>query len=271
VTPSHIRDLVMANRILANEGVVDAFGHVSIRSLDSPSHYFMSRSRAPELITADDLMEFTLDGEAIDLQERTPYSERMIHGAVYEARPEVNAVIHNHAYEVIPFGITGVPLRPVMHACGVIGSNIPTWDIRDRFGEGNHLVVNMDQGRDLARCLGDRRVALMKRHGCVVAGRNLREAVATAVYLQVNARLLLQSLSLGRPDYLTPLEVEKCTALVTTPPGLDRAWELSFPKILSGARDSPLAAESSHDRGDAHGPLLARDVRRRLVEVAPPA
>ena len=223
--PSDLHDLVIANRILANEGVVDAFGHVSIRNPEDPNRYFHSRSRAPELVTAYDLMEFGLAGDAIDLQGRTPYSERMIHGAIYEARPEINAVIHNHAYEVIPFGVTGVPLRPIMHACGLIGSDIPTWDIRDRFGETNHLVVNMDQGRDLARCLGDRRVALMKRHGCVIACRTLREAVATAIYLQVNARLLLQSLQLCKPDYLTPIETEKCAALVTTPPGLDRAWE----------------------------------------------
>jgi ribulose-5-phosphate 4-epimerase/fuculose-1-phosphate aldolase len=223
--PSDLHDLVIANRILAHEGVVDAFGHVSIRNPEDPNRYVQSRSRAPELVTADDLMEFSLAGDAIDLRGRTPYSERMIHGAIYEARPEINAVIHNHAYEVIPFGVTGVPLRPIMHACGVIGSDIPTWDIRDRFGETNHLVVTMDQGRDLARCLGERRVALMKRHGCVIACRTLREAVATAIYLQVNARLLLQSLQLGKPDYLTPTETEKCAALVTTPPGLDRAWE----------------------------------------------
>lgn len=225
MTLSYLRDLVIANRILANEGVVDAFGHVSIRSPDNPGRYFISRSRAPELVTADDLIEFTLDGEAIDLQGRTPYSERMIHGAVYETRSEVNAVIHNHAYEVIPFGVTGVPLKPIMHTCGPIGSHIPTWDIREKFGEGDHLVVTMDQGRDLARCLGDRSVALMKRHGCVVAGKDIREAVMTAVYLQVNAKLLLQSLQLGKPDYLTPLEAERCTARQTSPVSLDRAWE----------------------------------------------
>ena len=233
MTPSHLSDLVIANRILANEGVVDAFGHVSIRSPDNPARYFMSRSRAPELVTADDLREFTLDGVATDPQGRTPYGERMIHGAVYEARPEVNAVIHNHAYEVIPFGVTGVPLRPIMHCCGVIGSDIPTWDIREKFGEGDHLVVTMDQGRDLVRCLGDRRVALMKRHGCVVSGKNVREAVMTAVYLQINARLLLQSLQLGTPDYLTPLEVESCTARQVSPLGLDRAWE--YWSIRAGA------------------------------------
>jgi HCOMODA/2-hydroxy-3-carboxy-muconic semialdehyde decarboxylase len=225
VAQSDLHDLVIANRILAHEGVVDAFGHVSIRSPDKPNRYFQSRSRAPELVTADDLMEFSLEGQALDAQGRTPYGERFIHGAVYETRPEINAVIHNHAYEVIPFGVTGVPLRPIMHCCGVIGSDIPTWDIRDKFGETDHLVVNMDQGRDLARCLGDRRVALMKRHGCVIACRTLREAVATAVYLQVNARLLLQALQLGKPDYLTPLEAERCTARIISPLGLDRAWE----------------------------------------------
>ena len=118
MTPNYLRDLVIANRILANEGVVDAFGHVSVRNPDNPARNFMSRSRAPELITVDDLMEFTIDGEAIDLQGRMPYNERIIHGAAYEARPEVNAVIHNHAYEVIPFGVNGIPLRPIMHACG---------------------------------------------------------------------------------------------------------------------------------------------------------
>ena len=222
---SQLRDLVVANRILANEGVVDAFGHVSIRNSEDARRYFQSRSRAPELVSANDLMEFDLGGDALDPQGRTPYGERMIHGAIYEARPEINAVIHNHAYEVIPFGVTSVPLRPILHQCGIIGTDIPVWDIRDKFGETNHLVMNMEQGRDLARCLGARRVALMKRHGCVVAGKTLREAVATSIYLQVNARLLLQSLQLGQPDYLTELETEKCAELLTTPLGLDRAWE----------------------------------------------
>jgi ribulose-5-phosphate 4-epimerase/fuculose-1-phosphate aldolase len=225
MTSLHLHDLVVANRILANEGVVDAFGHVSIRNPSNPKNYIMSRSRAPELIELDDLMEFTLDGQATDEKGRTPYDERMIHGAVYEARPDVNAVIHNHAYEVIPFGVTGVPLRPVMHSCGLIGSDIPTWDIRNTFGEGDHLVVTMDQGRDLARCLGKQRVALMKRHGCVVTGRNVREAVMAAVYLQVNARLLLQCLQLGTPDHLTPTEVEKRVERLDNRRGLDRAWE----------------------------------------------
>jgi HCOMODA/2-hydroxy-3-carboxy-muconic semialdehyde decarboxylase len=219
------RDLVLANHILAHESVVDAFGHVSVRHPERRDRYLLSHSRAPELVVDDDLVEFDLDGNSAELRGRTPYGERMIHGAIYETHPEVNAVIHNHAYEVIPFGVTSTPIRPIMHTCAVIGPDIPTWDIRAKFGETDHLVVTMEQGRDLARCLGARRVALMKRHGCVVVGRNLREAVNTAVYLQVNARMLLQTLPLGTPDYLTPAEIEKCTARQMSPLGLDRAWE----------------------------------------------
>jgi len=151
-----LRELVTANRILAHEGVVDAFGHVSVRHPDNPERFLLSRSRAPELIVVEDLMEFTLDGDAIDLRDRTPYGERVIHGAVYEARPEVNAVVHNHSYELIPFGITDTPLRAVAHTCASIGAEIPVWDIRDKFGETDHLVITMEQGRDLATCLGVR-------------------------------------------------------------------------------------------------------------------
>jgi ribulose-5-phosphate 4-epimerase/fuculose-1-phosphate aldolase len=220
-----VRDLVIANRILAREGVVDAFGHVSVRHPDNPERYLLSRSRAPELITAEDIMEFTLDGEAVDLRDRTPYGERMIHGAIFELRPEVNAVVHNHSYDLIPFAVTEAPLRPIMHTCSVIGYDIPRWDIRDRFGETDHLVVTMEQGRDLARTLGDNRVALMKRHGCVVAGLDLREVVMNAVYLQANARMQLQAMQLGPVDFLTPVETEKCIARQGSPLSIDRAWE----------------------------------------------
>ncbi|NQU70961.1 MAG: class II aldolase/adducin family protein [Rhodospirillales bacterium] len=220
-----IRDLVIANRILAREGVVDAFGHVSIRHPDNPDRYLMSCSRAPELVTADDIMEFTLDGEPVDARDRKPYGERPIHGGIYEMRPEVNSVVHNHAHEILPFGITNTPMRPVAHVCGPIGTDIPVWDIRDNFGETDHLVLTMEQGRDLAKTLGDNRVALMRGHGGVVSGGDLRQSVMTAVYLQVNAKLLLQSLQLGTPNYLTPTEIEKCTARQFHPLSLDRAWE----------------------------------------------
>ena len=219
-------ELVVANRILAREGVVDAFGHISVRHPDNPERYFMSRSRAPELITRDDLMEFKLDGEAIDLQDRTPYGERFIHGSIYEKRPDVHSVIHNHSHEIIPFGATKTTsLRAVAHVGSPIGHNVKTWDIRDKFGETNLLVVNMDQGRDLATTLGDGRVALMRGHGAVVAAANIKNAVMTAVYLQVNAKLQLMTLQLGEPVYLSDAEVDNCFETQTSPLGLDRAWE----------------------------------------------
>jgi len=220
-----IRSLVIANRILAREGVVDAFGHVSIRHPDNPDRYLMSCSRAPELVTAADIMEFTLDGEPVDARDRKPYGERPIHGAIYEMRPEVSSVVHNHAHEILPFGITNTPMRPVAHVCGPIGADIPVWDIRDNFGETDHLVLTMEQGRDLAKTLGDNKVALMRGHGGVVSGGDVRESVMTAVYLQVNAKLLLQCLQLGSPNYLTPTEVEKCTARQFNDLSLDRAWD----------------------------------------------
>lgn len=221
-----LAELVVANRILAREGVVDAFGHISVRSPDNPERYFMSRSRAPELITRDDLMEFKLDGEAIDLQDRTPYGERFIHGSIYEKRPDVHSVIHNHSHEIIPFGATkNTTLRPVAHVGSPIGHNVQTWDIRDKFGETDLLVVNMDQGRDLAATLDNGRVALMRGHGAVVAGSNIRNTVMTAVYLQVNAKLQLMTLQLGEPIYLSDAEIDKCFERQTSPLATDRAWE----------------------------------------------
>ncbi|MPY70976.1 MAG: class II aldolase/adducin family protein [Alphaproteobacteria bacterium] len=220
-----IRELVIANRILAREGVVDAFGHVSIRHPENPERYLLSRSRAPELIEPGDIMEFTLDGEAVDLRGRTPYGERMIHGAIYELRPEVQSVIHNHSCELIPFSVTDAPLRPIMHTCAVIGSEIPRWDIRDKFGDTDHLVVTMEQGRDLAGSLAGNRAMLMRRHGSVVVGGNVKEAVMNAVYMQANAKMQMQAMQLGTPDFLNPAETEKCIARQMSPLAIDRAWE----------------------------------------------
>ena len=220
-----MRDVVVANRILAREGVVDAYGHVSMRHPDNPDHYLMSRSRSPELVTLDDIMEFRLDGEPIDDRGRTPYAERHIHGAIYEKRPEMTSAVHNHSHDVIPYTITPVKLRPVAHVGAAIGAEVPVWDIRDNFGETDHLVLTMEQGRDLAKTLGDNKVALMRGHGGVVSGGDVRESVMTAVYLQVNAKLLLQCLQLGTPNYLTATEIEKCTARQFNELSLDRAWD----------------------------------------------
>ena len=222
---SQLEDLATANRILAREDVVDAYGHVSIRHPKNPDRYFLSRSRAPELVEAGDLMEYTLEGEPVDQRGRAMYSERPIHGGVYESRPEVMAVVHNHSQPVVPFGVTGTPLRPVFHLAAIIGDDIPVWDIRDNFGDTNLLVTTMEQGRNLAAALGPRRVALMRGHGCVVTGRSLKEAVMAAVYLQVNARLLLESLRLGDVKYLSPGEIAEMSESQVQPRTLARAWE----------------------------------------------
>ena len=217
--------LVTANRILAREGVVDAYGHVSIRHPKRPDRYILSQSRAPDLVEVSDLMEYTLEGDPVDQQGRSMYSERPIHGGIYQAREDVMAVVHNHSPTVIPFSVTNTPLRPMFHLGAIIGPELPVWDIRDNFQDTNMLVTNMDQGRDLAACLGDRRVSLMRGHGCVIAGQTIREVVMASVYLQVNAGLLLQSLQLGEVKYLSPGEIEMMSDSQMRLTGQERAWE----------------------------------------------
>src|SRR5262245_21618628 len=169
----HIGQLVIANRILANEGVVDAYGHVSIRHPHTPECYLLSWSRSPELVECTDIMEFTLDGKPVS-DGRAPYLERFIHGAIYEARPDIHAVVHAHAEDVLTFSRTTTPRRPVIHSGSFMGAHVPVWDIADNFGDQtNLLVTNMAQGRDLARCLGSNSVALMRGHGFAAAASSL--------------------------------------------------------------------------------------------------
>src|SRR5918997_6992959 len=202
-------ELVTANRILAREEVVDSFGHVSARHPDRPDRYLLSRARAPDCIEAEDIMEFTLEGEPIDARDRKPYLERFIHGALYEARPDVQAVVHNHSPSVIPFGVTGTRLKPLLHMCASIGHNVPLWDSHDRFGDTALLVENMDMGRDLAKSVEKGRTALMRGHGAVVVAPTLRHAVFISVYLELAAKLQMQAMPLGSVKYLTDGEVDK--------------------------------------------------------------
>ena len=220
-----LQDLVTANRILAREEVVDAFGHVSIRHPEQPDRYILSQSRAPELVETADLMEYTLEGEPLDQRDRPMYSERPIHGGAYEARPDVMAVVHNHSPAVVPFGVTGVPLRPMFHMGAVVGEPVPVWDIRDNFSNTSLLVTTMEQGRDLAASLGPNSAALMRGHGCVVVGSTLKQAVMRSVYLQANARLLLASLSLGEVKYLSSSEIQLMAESLSRPSSVARAWE----------------------------------------------
>ena len=193
-----VNDLLAANRILSHEGVIDALGHVSCRHPERPAHFLMSRARAPALVIADDLMEFDGEGTPVDPQDRRPYVERFIHAAVYAARADINAVVHDHSAEIIPFGVSAVPLRPVSHVGGLIGAEVPVWDIAERFGnETNLMVVNLDMGRDLAARMGNGLVVLMRGHGAVAAGVSIRQAVIVAITLNQQARLLRDAIALG--------------------------------------------------------------------------
>lgn len=218
-------DLATANRILAHENVIDGFGHISIRHPERPDRYFLSRSRSPELVTLDDLMEYDLECKPIDQRGRVMYAERVIHGGIFKLRPDVNAVIHHHAQAVLPFTFTKEKLRPVFHLGGVIGRDVPSWDIRTKFGDTNLLVVTMDQGLDLARALGSNRMALLRRHGAVVVGKTLRQAVFTAVYSTDNAKLQRAGREFGEVEYLSDGEIDETGKLLDMPVALDRAWE----------------------------------------------
>lgn len=205
-----LNDLVIANRILANEDIVDAYGHVSVRHPDRPDRFFLARSLAPEFITRKDIIEFNLDGTPVNEEKRAVYLERFIHGGIFEARPDVMAVVHAHAEDILPFGIAnGTPLRPVIHSGSFIGSKVPVWDIADNFGDTNLLVANVAQGQDLAKCMGAANVALMRGHGFAAAARSLIEVVRMSVFLPRNARALMRAKALGGEiKYLAQGEID---------------------------------------------------------------
>jgi HCOMODA/2-hydroxy-3-carboxy-muconic semialdehyde decarboxylase len=223
-----IADLVIANRILAREEVVDAYGHVSVRNPDDPRRFFLSRSLSPDLVERDDIIELGLDGQPVRDEKRALYLERFIHAAIFEARPDVNSVVHAHAEDILAFGIAqATPLRPVIHSGSFIGSNVPVWDIADKFGDTNLLVTNMEEGRDLARWLAKSSVALMRGHGFAAAGRSLIETVRMSVYLPRNARALLRAKQLGGDiKYLSQGEIDaRNRGYSPYSPETWRAWE----------------------------------------------
>lgn len=222
-------DLVSANHILGREGVLSAYGHVSVRDPDDPGRFHLSRARAPGLVEQGDLLDFDLEGRQSVADPPALYIERFIHAAVYEARPDVNAVCHNHAPELLPFSISrSVPLRGVIHSAGFLGSAVPVWDIADEFGTGTDLLVRtVDQGRSLARALGSGGVALMRGHGSVVAAGDVRRLVSMCVGVVTNARVQLGALTMGE---FQPLHDGEASArserpAADRPPDDGRAWE----------------------------------------------
>ena len=219
-----LEDLVTANRVLASQNIVDSFGHVSVRSPDNPKRYYLSRARAPERVERADIMEFTLEGDPVDAQGRKPYLERFIHGAAYEARPDVMAVIHNHSPGVIPFGITGRKMRPIMHMCATIGHDVPIWDQHKKFGDTNLLVETWRRPRP--------RQDLGQRPHRADARPRLRRGRPRSARHGLHRGLSgaeRQAADAGRGhEQEGPLSHQgrnEKVAATTTPPNVNRAWE----------------------------------------------
>ena len=218
-----IEDIVTGS--LADFGVLDGFGHISARHPTNPNHFLMSRSLAPALVTADDIMELDLDGNAVGNSGRSVFLERFIHSEIYKARPDVMSVVHTHSPGVIPFTVSQAPLRPMYHNAAFLAAGAPVWDIRKDFGETDMLVRDPSLGKSLAQTLGDKSVVLMRGHGDVTVGPSVKVAVFRAYYTDVNARLQSQAIALGGDvNYLTPGEGAKADTVNLAV--LDRIWNL---------------------------------------------
>jgi ribulose-5-phosphate 4-epimerase/fuculose-1-phosphate aldolase len=225
-----IQDLVAANHILANEGVLDGYGHVSTRLASNPKVYLLSRSLAPELVTDADLIQYGLDNNPLNANGRSQYLERFIHGKIYQARTDVTAIVHSHSPAVIPFGVSTVPMRPLYHMAAFVGQGIPVFDIRSVAGMTDMIVRDASLAGALANTLGDKPAVLMRGHGAVIVGSSLCQAVGRSVYLQLNAQLQMQAIALGgKVEYLSPEESIKSGA----PDDYQRAWSLWKRKVSS--------------------------------------
>ena len=220
-----IRELVAANRILYREGVVDGFGHVSVRHERDPRRFLLSRNIAPGTVTAADILEYDLDGNPLDARGRSSYLERFIHGEIYRARPDVQAVVHSHSPSVIPFGVTGRPLRPIFHMSGFLGMSVPVFEIREAGGPATDMLIrDRKLGAALAQKLGPAAFALMRGHGAVAVGDSIKQVVARAIYAEANARLQSEALRLGDITFLN--EREAANAAATIDSVLERPWGL---------------------------------------------
>ncbi|ANY16560.1 class II aldolase/adducin family protein [Bordetella pseudohinzii] len=221
-----IEDLVIANHILFDQGIVDAFGHVSVRHDQNPDRFLLTRNMAPATVSADDIVEFLLDGTPVNAAGRAVYLERFIHGEIYKARPDVQAIVHSHSPSVLPFSVSQrTRLRPICHMSGFLGGGTPVFEIREAAGDGTDLLIcNQGLGAALAQRLGKSSVVLMRGHGSTVVGPSLKHAVYRAVYAEVNARLQVDALRLGEVTYLSDKEAETAQRHIETQ--IDRPWEM---------------------------------------------
>jgi HCOMODA/2-hydroxy-3-carboxy-muconic semialdehyde decarboxylase len=260
-------ELALASRILANEGVLDAFGHVSLRHPDDPSRYLLPRSRSPQLVEPADVLAFTLDSEPVQPPADKLFAERVIHGCIYQARPDVMAVCHHHAPAVLPFAIAGVPIVPVFHLGAAVGGDIPFWDQHDEFGDTNLLVVKPEEGRSLARALGSHAAVLMTHHGATVVGADVRELVARSIFMCHNAQYQLQAHALGKVVPLTSGETRLAGTINAMPNVVGRTWEYWCMRLeragLLPARSAPARKPARSRPGKAKAGAGASGRRRR--------
>jgi HCOMODA/2-hydroxy-3-carboxy-muconic semialdehyde decarboxylase len=262
-----IDELALANRILAHEGVLDAFGHVSVRHPTDPGRYLLSRSRSPLLIEPADILQYTLDSEPVNAPKAHLYAERVIHGCIYQARPDVMAVCHHHAPAVMPFCIVGKTIQPVFHLGAAMGENVPFWDQHDEFGDTNLLVVKPEEGQSLARTLGQNSVVLMNRHGATVVGGGLKELVSRSIFMCQNAEYQMRAVTLGTPELLHRGEIKLAGAISLMPNVVTRTWEYwSMRLAASGGMPRAQSTAKAHRtkaRGGAKAQGSAKASRRR--------
>ena len=238
-------ELAIASRMLANEGVLDAFGHLSLRHPTDPDRYLLPRSRSPQLIEPSDVLEYTLDSEPVKPSPHRLFAERVIHGCIYQARPDVMAVCHHHAAAVLPFCIAGVPIVPVFHLGAAAGEDIPFWDQRDEFGDTNLLVVKPEEGRSLARALGARPAVLMNHHGATVVGSDVRELVSRSIFMCQNAQFQLQAHMLGKVVPLSSGETKRAGSINAMPNVTGRTWEYWTMRLDDAGRLPPHGAKAA--------------------------
>jgi HCOMODA/2-hydroxy-3-carboxy-muconic semialdehyde decarboxylase len=230
--PALIDDLVAANRILSDHGVLDAYGHISARDPKNPQRYWLSRSMAPVLVNAEDIIEFDLDSNPVRAGENRLFFERVIHGEIYKARPDVMAVVHNHSPSLIPFCNSETRLRPMVGNAAFLGDGVPVFDIRDVDDEGDLNVCNVPQAQALARALGAEWVVLLRRHGAVAVGESIRQCVRHAIIAERNARQQIEATMLGPVQFLTKSEI--AFARRSKPKDPDRGWQLWKQRAMGG-------------------------------------
>jgi len=260
------RELSIANRILANEDVLDAFGHISVRHPEDPERYLISRHRAAELVEPSDILEFTLDSQPVKPTDARLYSELVIHGETYKLRPDVHSICHHHSVAVLPFAISGVDLVPVMHLGAAMGAAVPFWDSRDDFGDTALLITRPEEGRSMAKAMGDGFTVLLRRHGATVAGRSLHECVFRSIYMCRNAELQGRAMAMGKPGPLSKGEIAKCADAVLTPRIMGRAWEY-WARRLEKA-EATWGVHSAIVKAATH-PKPERSAPAKLVSSAP--